>query len=187
MQTNKHIYSNQKQKGAVLVTALVLMAILTIIGITSMRENIMDVKIHKSMKSRTNAFQCAEAGLRAGEMWVDRLARVPETAEPPAKASYQFWPSTSTKLANMEVLDNTWWESNGWTYGTDLIDTDVQIGCSTEPYYIIEHIGYVDGGSKDIEFGSTDLIDYFRITARSAGINSAAAVVLQTTYGKRVR
>jgi len=187
MQNNKYIYRVKKQQGAVLVTALVMMAILTIIGITSMRENIMDVKIHKAMKSRGNAFQCAEVALREGEMWIDQLARSPETAEPPNQASYQFWPSTSTTLANMETKNTAWWATNGWQVNANLALINNQVGCITTPYYIIEHVGFVDGGSKNLEFGSEDLIDYFRITGRSEGINSAAAVVLQTTYGKRLR
>jgi len=187
MQNNKFIYRIKKQQGAVLVTALVMMAILTIIGISSMRENIMEVKIHNAMKSRANAFQCAEVALREGELWVDRLARAPETAELPSQASFLFWPSDSTTLANMEIQPTTWWVTNGWQANANLALTNNQAGCISTPYYIIEHIGYVDGGSGSVEFGSDDLIDYFRITARSEGISDAAAVVLQTTYGKRVR
>jgi len=56
-----------------------------------------------------------------------------------------------------------------------------------KPRFIIEYIGTVDGGSKNIEIFQEDVIDFYRITARSEGISNTAAVVLQTTYGKRFR
>jgi type IV pilus assembly protein PilX len=182
---------HKKQTGAVLVTALVLMAVLTIIGITSMRGNMMDFNIHKAMKSRSNAFQCAEAALRAGELWIDNLARAPDSTSVlmtvPNQNTYQLWNSRSTVLANMEIRDSAWWVVNGWTYGTNLINANNNIGCLSQPRYIIEYIGTVDGGSKSLEFASEDLIDFFRITGRSVGISDTAAVVLQTTYAKRLR
>jgi len=191
MQTNWHTYKAQKQQGAVLVMALVLMAVLAIIGVTSMRGNIMDVKIHKAMKSRSNAFQCAEAALRAGETWLGALTIAPASDSvlmtTPSKNAYQFWSSQATALQNMETQTTTWWTANAWAYGTGMTNTSLQIGCTTPPLYLIEHLGYVDGGSNSIETGNKDLIDYFRITARSEGINTAAAVVLQTIYGKRLR
>lgn len=192
MHNSKNINNMQKQVGAVLVTALVLMSILTIIGITSMRSNIMDANIHNAMKSRSNAFQCAEAALRAGEIWLDRLTSAPDlnadiTATVPTQNSFQFWDSKSTALADMEIQDTIWWEANGWSFGNGLINTDNQIGCATAPRFIIEYIGPVSGGSNSVEFASDDLIDFFRITARSEGINSAAAVVVQTTYARRLR
>ena len=186
MQINQSTLSVSKQQGAVLVMSLVLMAILAIIGITSMRGNITDVKIHKAMKSRSIAFQCAEAALRSGESWIDNLARAPVTKESPTKASYEFWPAYTATLKNMEIKDTSWWETNGWTFGNSLIDSNNLIGCNTEPYYIIQHIGYV-AADDNIEFGKKSYVDYFRITSRSVGINSSAAVVLQTTYGKRLR
>jgi type IV pilus assembly protein PilX len=177
----------QQQAGAVLVTALVLMTILAIIGITSMRGNIMDIKIHKAMKSRANAFQCAEAALREGELWIDKLARVPIVVVQPNQASFQFWDGEAVELRDMEVATTNWWALNAWEYTGDLALTNNQVGCALIPYYLIEHMGSADGGSNNAEFLSDDLIDYFRITARSVGIDDTVAVVLQTTYGKRIR
>jgi len=191
MQINRHIYKTQKQQGAVLVMALILMAVLAIIGITSMRGNIMDVKIHKAMKSRSNAFQCAEAALRAAETWLGDLTVAPAADSvlltPPSQTASQFWSSQATALQDMEIQTTTWWTANAWAYGAGMTNTNIQIGCVTPPRYLIEHLGYVDGGSDSIEIGNKDLIDYFRITARSEGIDTAAAVVLQTIYGKRLR
>lgn len=187
MQTNKRHFKIQYQRGAVLVVSLIMMAILAIIGITSMRGNIIDIKIHKAMKSRSNAFQCAEAALRSGELWLDSLARLPTEVALPTQSSFQVWPRETTVLKNMEIQNTTWWGTNGWSYGGNLINASNQVGCISQPLFIIEYMGAVDGGSKNIEFAQEDLIDFFRITARSEGISNSAAVVLQTTYGKRFR
>lgn len=194
--TKKILNPANKQTGAVLVTALVLMGVLTLLGITAMRSNMMDIQVHKAMKSRANAFQCAEAALRAGEMWMDNVSEVPTTisvavgsAAVPSQSANQVWKAQSPKLLNMDEEDDAWWESNGWTYGDDLIDATYQLGCATEPRFIIEHLGTVSDSSQGVEFKQVakEGMDYYRITAHSIGVSDTAAVVLQTTYGKRLR
>jgi len=75
-----------------------MMAILAIIGVTSMRGNITDIKIHKAMKSRSNAFQCAEAALRSGELWLGSLVSLPKEAELPSQSSFQIWPQKNNHI-----------------------------------------------------------------------------------------
>lgn len=82
------------QGGAVLVTSLVFMAILTVIAVATMRSTTTDINILNNMQSRNNAFQCAEAALRAGEIWLDeKITSVPErvTTLPDQSLNSQVW------------------------------------------------------------------------------------------------
>lgn len=55
------------QDGAALMTALILLLVLTVIGISSLGSSAMEEKMAGNAKSREIAFQAAEAALRAGE------------------------------------------------------------------------------------------------------------------------
>lgn len=178
------------QKGVVLVTSLVLMAILTVLGVATLRSNMMDVNIHKNMQSRSNAFQCAEAALRAGEMWLnDDLNALPdEVTTIPDQALFQVWAYKSATIQDIYSKDLNWWTTNGWS-GIDLTDTDNQVGCAIIPRYIVEKIGTVADEGKDlsIESRSKTGVDFFRVTAFSVGMDNSANVLLQTTFAKRLR
>lgn len=189
MYSNKH--NNIKlQGGVVLVTSLVLMAILTVIGVAAMRSNMMDVNIHKNMQSRSNAFQCAEAALRAGEMWLnDDLNTLPdEVTTLPDQALFQVWSYKAAAIQDIYRKDLSWWEINGWS-GINLTDADNQVGCAVIPRFIVEKVGTVADAGKDlsIESRSKSGIDFFRVTAFSVGVDNSANVLLQTTFAKRLR
>ena len=173
-----------------LVTSLVLMAILAIIGIATMRSNTTDVSIHKSMKNRANAFQCAEAAVRVGEQWLDELTIIPESVQTlPDKSLNQIWDYDAPDIQDLFAKDNAWWVDNGWSYGSGLSNPEHQIGCTSEPRYIVERIGVVGDTSNelDIDARSKDGFDFYRVTGYSLGTGNNAAVVVQTTFGKRLR
>ncbi len=185
------VHSLTRQTGAVLVTALVLMAILAVVGVATMRSSTTDISIHKSMKSRNNAFQCAEAALRAGEIWLDtEIDRLPEDVMAnPDPGLFQVWNYAAPEIQNIISKDAEWWENNGITYGGGMTNDDYQIGCGAEPRYIVENVGVVDDGTGNVEVAarSKDGINYFKVTAYSIGSEGTASVILQSTFAKRLR
>lgn len=66
MKTTPSFFKN-KQRGAVLLVALVLLLILTIIGLTSMRGTSLQENMAGNFRESSLSFQASEAGLRAGE------------------------------------------------------------------------------------------------------------------------
>ena len=180
-----------RQQGAVLVTSLVLLAILSIVGVATMRSSTNDVSIHKSMKNRANAFQCAETAVRAAEIWlrdeVDVLPKI-TTSKPDYYGSKQVWDYRATLVQDIFNKKASWWR----TYGEQIAgmtNADHQVGCVEEPWFIIERLGIVDdvGGVLDYSERAKQGIDYFRISAFSVGVETNASVLLQTTYAKRFR
>lgn len=178
------------QSGAVLVTSLVLMVILTALGVSTMRSNMMDINIHKNMKSRANAFQCAEAALRAGEIWLDEAVNSsPEVVTTiPTQDPIQVWDYKASAIQDISTKNLLWWQTNGWA-GPDLTNADYQIGCAQIPRYIIEKVGTVDDGSGATEIATRAKsgIDFYRVTAFSVGMENNANVLLQTTFAKRLK
>jgi len=181
-----------KQSGAVLVTALVLMSILSIIAISTMRSSSMDVTIHKNMKNRSNAFQGAEAAVRAGELWLqNELGGVmPEGMDTkPDISQKQVWNYSASEIQDIFNKNEAWWVLNGESYGPDMTNADFQVGTASEPRFIIERLGTVDDGSGVLDYSERlkNGIDYFRVTGYSVGTESNAAVLLQTTFALRFR
>ncbi len=188
----KHQSLKIKQRGAVLVTALVLMSILSMIGIATMRSNTTDIAINKSMNSRSNAFQCAEAALRAGELWVgDDMDSIPAEVRSgvPDQSLNQVYSWEAPEVQDIFSKNKLWWETHGWLYGGGMTSTNHYTGCASEPRYIVERVGASDDKtiSREIEDKLKNAVDYFRITAYSVGMEDNAAVILQTTYAKRFR
>ncbi len=180
------------QRGAVLVTSLVFMAILMVIAVATMRSTTTDINILSNMQSRNNAFQCAEAALRAGEIWLDeKITSVPERVAtlPDQTLNSQVWDYKAAAIQDISTKDRDWWEANGWTYGNALVDAAHQVGCAEEPRFIVEALGSFDDGSGkvEIESRSKEGVDFFRITAFSVGVETNTAVLLQTTFAKRLR
>ncbi len=180
------------QQGAVLVTSLVFMAILTVIAVATMRSTTTDINILSNMQSRNNAFQCAEAALRAGEIWLDEeITAVPDAVMtlPDQALNSQVWHWKAAAIQNIDTKDRDWWEANGWTYGNALVDDNHQVGCAEEPRFIVESMGVFGDGSDDVEIEklATGGVDFFRITAFSVGVETNTAVLLQTTFAKRLR
>lgn len=180
-----------KQQGAVLVTALVLMAIFTLLGISVMNSNIMDVRIHNAMKDRGNGFQCAEAALRAGEIWLSEVTSRPEETTTPVQSltAPQVWSVANVQLKNILGKDNNWWTNNNntWSYGSDLTDANPLVGCAQEPRYIVESLGPIEGDDKSVDYQqlAQQALNVYRITAYSIGVTDSTAVILQSTYLRR--
>lgn len=61
----KGINTTDSQRGAVLVTALVFLVILTLLGITSMSTNTLEERMAGNSQDANRAFQAAESGLSA--------------------------------------------------------------------------------------------------------------------------
>jgi len=55
-----------KQRGAALIVGLMMLLALTLIGITTMGMNTMELRMASNAQNKSNAFQAAEAGLEVG-------------------------------------------------------------------------------------------------------------------------
>jgi len=177
-----------KQTGAVLITSIVLLIIFTMLGVATMRTNITDITVQDGIKNRNIAFQCAEAALRSGETWLGALnGPAYAVGGNPTQASSEVWEFNLTAIRNPSLqLDSLWADdTKTWSYGTDLMNANTNIGCETDPRYFIESMGAVSsavGDSLDYESVAKGKNAMYRVTSYSTGMDSNATVVLQTTY-----
>ncbi len=78
-----------RQRGAALIVGLMMLLALTLIGVTTMGMNTMELRMANNAQNQTNAFQAAEAGLEVGVGLTDSndITTNPQIITPPLLAN----------------------------------------------------------------------------------------------------
>jgi len=172
------IHSTRKQRGAVLVVALIFLVVMTMLILASIRGTVMQERMASNLYDRSLAFQAAEAALRDGERFV--------LETPPKPAAIGCTAGTCSKP---EAGDTpVWLDEDVWD---DAHDADVEIGdLPVPPQYIVElladdmpEVNICESTAIDPDapcFAGPEGLRY-RITARS-GEEGRAVVVLQSVF-----
>ena len=169
------------QAGAVLVTSLLMLLVLTIIGVTAMQMSRMQERMAGNTRDRNLAFQGAEAAVRAGEARLGTLTVAPVTC---STSPCQYWQDGSAgKNGRVDLADADWWATNG--IAGDAKSNDKPQELVETPTFIIEEIGYLPKGS-DVELGKPpEGHIIYQISGRSTGGSGLAETVVQTTFVPR--
>lgn len=170
------------QRGATLLVSLMLLLGLTVVGIASMRETVVQQKVVSAALEDDTAFQSAEFALRAGEQFVLQYTR---------SGGQRLMPGPvggTLDVFDRRELTMEWWKQRNnaaWDSGT-AVTTYPRLNASSQrlPSYVIEVLGE-DGSGGSVELGNKDsnTVMNYRITARGFGVNDAYYTVLQTTIG----
>ena len=178
----KHSINRKRQGGAILITALMILLLLTIFGLSSMDTNILEEKMAGNMRDRNTAFQAAESALRAAERWLSTQTTLDISNTGP------IWDVKSPGLDPDPTNDVPWWNEvdAAWWEHTDngeiaLTGDDVLPGVASQPEYIIEKLP-----PRSTGLGAGEQLDaadtYLQITARGVGGAPTTVVVLQSIY-----
>jgi len=182
-------YVTTRQRGAVLITGLIFLVVLTLLGTTALQGTLLEEKMAGNLRDETLAFQAAEAALRSGERFLEQVT-LPEfngsnglyhhacssAQNPDAEnedAPYSC-PPTPDPVAEMK------WNADD----SREIDVVAMEGVASQPRYFIEQLPSVplmgDGGSA--QQSPSLLSSMFRIVAQGTGGTESAATLLQSTY-----
>ncbi len=197
-----------RQSGAALIVSLVLLAVVTLLGISSMQSSNADLKIAATMRDRGIAFEAAEAALAILE---EELA-----ADPPERSDLLSTCSGSSSCFN-DVCDNGLCFDGDYKFGYSEFECEVADYASSservdfwsddaldvwndadkhktlfiqnmdeEVKYIIEFLCFV---ARDVDTPFTALTGQnnngaplYRVTVIAEGNGQRAAVALQSTY-----
>lgn len=188
---NDRINVASTQRGAVLITGLIFLVVLTLLGTTALQSTILEEKMAGNLRDETLAFQAAEAALRSGEHFLEQVT-LPEfngsgglyhyacseglnpDAEGEDEGESFSCPPTPDPVTEMN-----------WDAG-DSRETGVVIeGVVSQPRYFIEQLGNISlqGDSGSAQQSGTALdATMFRVVARGVGGTETATVLLQSTY-----
>ncbi len=185
------MYVASAQRGAVLITGLIFLVVLTLLGTTALQGTVLEEKMAGNLRDETLAFQAAEAALRSGEQFLEQVtlpefngenglyhyacSSVPDSGAEDENADEPLsCPSTPDPVTGMN------WNAD------DSIEADVAMeGVANQPRYFIEQLPSVplmgDGGSAQ-QSGASLNASMFRIVAQGTGGTETATVLLQSTY-----
>ncbi len=175
------------QTGAALITSLVLLAVVTLLGVSGLQNVALEEKMASSAYDRNLALQAAEAALRVGEAVALAQAKAipPNSGFPTYTDGDNTCPSSAVDnctsgLCPTPDKDCTprWKASsfNGW------VNASVSLGgLAGTPQYFVEYLG---GNFPCSDGGGSDPMDCkrYRITARSNPGPGRAQVMLQSVY-----
>lgn len=159
-------------RGVVLFTTLVLLALLTMVGVSGAVAVRMEQGMARNAHDSMLAFQAAEFALRDAEDWLAANATDPAAVFPASGRGRHSAPAWGAVPG---------WRENGvWERGS--AEAAGPAGVAMPPRYVIEWLtSYPDAAPPD---GSGGTVDAFRITALGYGGTERAQVVLQTTFGR---
>lgn len=176
-----------KQSGSVLIISLIILLVLTLIGVSGMRNTTLEEKMVGHLRDKTLAFQAAEAALKRGEQFFTPLVGTGAFDGTggqygPADADPDFWATS------------TWSSTNSFAYTDAILNVATPTALAdvaSQPRYILKYVGdiAVDTTSLNIGgYGQQKLgnVSDFRITAKGTGGTENSVVILQAYFGKHL-
>jgi type IV pilus assembly protein PilX len=169
------------ERGAALVTSLLLLLVLTIIGVTAMQMTRLQERMAGGTRDMNLALQGAEAGLRNGESMIQARATRPDTC---IAVPCDYWQLGT--LLQPQAQNTPWWEANGIEFERNPASPAQNeiSGLKEDPHFIVESLGFVSDSLTE-GHGPPQGRDFYQVTARSAGGSGNANTVLRSTYARR--
>lgn len=171
----------KKQKGVALFVSLVFLLILSVLGVSSMNDTIMQGKMASAIQDGNVALQGAETALRVAEDAIEGFI------------STNGFTAAGPLYTSGDAPDP--FAAATWT-GTASNEAGAVTGQADQPRYFIELAGTVldlgsSGGVSEIGNGygansSVGDITTFRIVARGTGGTGRSQRVIEAFYGKRL-
>ncbi len=183
------IRHSSQQRGAALITSLIILLVLTVLGVSAMSTSSLEELMAGNLRDQNLSFQAAEAALQDGERFIDSWGGTPPAATSSGTNS-GVYTQDEFGLYEFTAFDttNVWNNAVATTYGAD---TGIAISNLGEvqalPMYIIEEEDFV---AKDASFRAQTQREgayYYRVTARGVGASSNAVTLLQTTVARRFK
>jgi len=182
--------ASNRQRGFVLVTAVMLLVILTLLILSMMRTTILEERMVGNSRDWNNAFQAAEAALRDAEREILAGTRVSGQTGfiDDCSSAGLCLPNTCPSSSNcapiwIKLADAGWKSGTGTSksvaYGSQTSSAALP-GFSAQPRYIIEALSVTTGAnSAKLTPGGASSSTLYRITAAGFGLNTSSRVMLQ--------
>lgn len=192
--------ASTRQRGFVLVSAIILMVALTIVILSLMRTSILEERMVANSRDWNNAFQAAEAALRDAEREILTGNRISGQTGFTAGCNFTdaryiglCLPNTCPSASNcspvwvqLDSTDTAWKTGSGSgsksvAYGAKTTSSSLR-GVAAQPRYIVEALSVAKGNnSQKTGTGGSGSNTMYRITAVGFGMNTSSRVMLQST------
>jgi len=167
------IHLARKQRGAVLIVALVILLVLTIIGIAGVQNSTLEERMAGNYRDRFTAFQAAETALRFGEWQVGVATTFVGMAFDGTDGTYEV-KTTNTSID--PLLASSY---------TRQVTNLTLAGVLSPPEYFIEMLPKVPLPKSSLVVGFQSKpkdVQYYRVSGKGQGSSGKAEVILQSVY-----
>ena len=161
----------QRQQGAVLIVALVLLLVLTVLGTAGIQDTIITERMAGNQRDLALSFETAELELRR---WEKRMDEAPVVFS----ATVHGYEVTDVTIS-VDPDDNTNYADS--TVSTSELSTYVD----TLPRYFLERLPEIPLPDSSIVQGFQEkppVLQYYRVTAKGFGVTPSTESILQSTF-----
>jgi len=162
------------ERGAILVTSLLLLLVLTIIGVSVMQMTRMQERMSGNSRDSNVAFQGAESSLRSAETKILAFPAAPVACSSVAPCATVF---AKKVLPVLNAQNTGWWDTNATAFTVPEIASQFKYS----PQFVIEQVAFVPFTK---EFGEITGRDFYQVTGRSTGDTGSAESVVQSTFAR---
>jgi type IV pilus assembly protein PilX len=166
-----------KERGAALITALMILLIMTLLGITAVTTSTLQEKMAGNMRDGYMAQEAGDSILRDGESWIyNRITKPLKSCSP--TSSERVWDSAClpTDLTSQSATNDIWWVTNGFT-------SNVSNGhVSQEPRYVETFSQRVQ---TDLGSAKPKYRYFYRTIGWSVGATNFAKGLFESTFSRR--
>lgn len=169
-----------KQQGAVLVTVLIYLLVLSMMGVSSMHGTSMEERMASNSWEQARAFNAAESALLDAGQW---FLFQPDLIEASLDGSTGVWSTGS--VAGAIVQSSFDWQAHGITYGSDSGESSSLFGdLHLPPKYVVEESGFEPSDSDPDTLARKTGVFYYNFSAIGYGRSEGSRSILQTTLQK---
>ncbi len=174
--THRTTSNAARQSGLVLITALILLIMMTLLALTAVRMISQQERMAGYSYDRGLAFQAAEAALRSAEAALEAIKPTPTSG---ACSSFSGSSLTVHVCPIPGTTETRWTDTTfaGWANAATVGSGDLSI----TPQYFAEYLGNTFPCDPADPSASATTCKRYRITARAGG-NGRAAAMLQSVY-----
>lgn len=188
----------RRQRGVVLVIALIFLLLITILAIAASGTSLMQLRLVGGLRSSQLADFGAESALRGAEWRLWTASNLdPMACTTSGPICYVYDPATPN--ADVDAFRGApGWEtraSTAYSAGLTTTSADKTFKLTKDPLYVIEDLGVElppgagsqhESGQSAPGTGNTSVDSHiYRITARSTGANDNTVRVLETTFAAK--
>ncbi|MBX2869938.1 MAG: hypothetical protein KTR18_14765 [Acidiferrobacterales bacterium] len=171
----RHIKHPTNQRGFVLPVGMIMLAVMTVIGISAMRDSNMQERMASNYLDKEKSFQAAESALRV----IQRASL--RTSYENIAASADFVSLSDNPSAARDLSQADWYNSSnpvGWVVTAVVDSTDNKL--YRDPRAVIEELENTDSLKVGKEKANEELAKrFYRVTTHANGETDTARTTLQ--------
>lgn len=200
---HKKYHRQNIESGSVLVLCLLFLIVLTLLGLAASNNTLVQERMAGDEREINVAFQAAESGLRAGEVWlrqqvVSPIAMKGSLCESTScKTTHDVWTKDSVP-AVLKPADGSGTAGSDWLDWDDdardfvsvsaralrSYDEDLVVDDPNQPKFIIEFSDF-EVDSLTVGIGVPTGRSLYKVSARGRGAKETSETVVQSVYARQ--